>query len=280
MIIVKVKSSFKGELVLASIGYPIKAGYEVSLDRVSYYSSDIQVALRMGLLELKDKSLASAWSPSKNYKVKNITGKALTIGEDLSFLKDEVKYIGEDKFLTGVVQTSINRGWLYSEEAVEVEKVEKVKKKPIKKHVKKEVYRPKDVKTKMSSWNAEKQKSISKKDSKNKVIAKTSGHIPKSESEEIQVGEIDFLDIYEPSEILSKKRGRPSSASKSARTIKTGKSIRPVGEVRESITPNLGPTINIPRPSSDDVTFVDSEQHLKKLAVHPDKRIARNNSEV
>lgn len=279
MIIVKVKQNFKGELVLATIGYPVKAGHEVSLDRVGYYSSDIQVALRMGLLELKDKSLASEWSPSKNYKVTNITGKALTIGEDLAFLKDEIKYIGEDKFLTGVVQASIKKGWLKSEEAKEVEKIEKGKKPAKAAKSKKEIYRPEDPKTKMSAWNAEKQKSISKKDSKKKVIAKTSGHIPKSHSEDVQVGEIDFID--KPSEAVSAKRGRPSKnkASKSSKPSR-GKSISPVGEVREDTTPNLGPTLNIPRPSSEDVVFVDSEQHVKKLSNHPDKRIAKNNSEV
>jgi len=278
MIIVKVKSSFKGELVLATIGYPVKAGYEVTLDRTGYYASDIQVALRMGLLELKDKSLASSWSPSKNYKVKNTTGKALTIGEDLAFLKDEVKYIGEDKFLTGVVQASIKKGWLRSEEAKEVEKKQVVKKE---KKKKREIYRPEDPKTKMSAWNAEEQKSISKKVSNKKVIPKISGHIPKSQNKNIQVGDIDFVD--KPL-TASPKRGRPAKSikgkAKSVKSSRSVKTIRPVGEVRENITPNLGPTINVPRPSSEEVAFVDSEQHSEKLSSHPDKRIAKNNSEV
>jgi len=121
MIVVRVKQSLRGELVLPTVGYAVKANCKLSLSRNQFYANDIQAALRSGMIEMEDDSAKEQWSPIRHFKVKNVSGKALTVAESLAFLVGEAKFLNETSYLDAGVQSALRAGWLESEELADVE---------------------------------------------------------------------------------------------------------------------------------------------------------------
>tara|TARA_Y100000034_G_C6845473_1_gene382974 strand:+ start:93 stop:917 length:825 start_codon:yes stop_codon:yes gene_type:complete len=257
--IVKVAADFRGELILAPIGYPVTSNDIVHLKEDQFSSTDVQLAIQRGWLTVEGEFILKKKSTLGKVKAKNITGRPLSVG-DVSFNADEMKFLTDDQVSEAVVQDAIRMNMIKIE-ALELDSLVKEKKaKAVKPEVPvPEILRAEDPETTIRTWDASAEELMDKEETKKKHFKEIDPvHTPS-----------DLLDTEEAVEEIEKKTtkkksGRKKSAKKSiAKSASKKKTITPVGTQK-------------PEPKADDIdalldeiAFVDKKQEAERILNHP-----------
>lgn len=293
----------RGELVLPSIGYPVKVGAKIIVGHDKFYTPDVQSALESGYLELVDGSLVEGVTPRKKFKVKNLKGGPLGVSANISFLKGEVKFLSEEQFSEVGVQEAIKIGWLEYSVQEGVKKVEKknenvqekikteYKKKKTKKKSRSQKkaekkaandFRPQDPQTTMRAWKADTSELIDKEATSEAVMPNKAKPVATSDLEE------HFDNLKETVVKVANRRKAKSSQKRVTKPFegKSKKGLKPVGRQRKEKNANdIVVNEDLPNESqmaAGDIDFVDEKQERERIEKHPLLRrtIARQNEEV
>ena len=264
----------KKELVLKTIGRPIKAGATITLEEEDIRKPDISLAIKQGYL---------------------------------------IKLIEETENDKKIAVTAALEKTIIEEKPKTRKLVKKKKKRTTKKITKKKPnQRPEEPQTKMSSWDPHSEEMINKEESNLRVAgipkkakAKSSMHTwdptketlvdeeesakqatDQKENEDrnvkkdlaIQTGEIDFSDNKKISKKISKRKSIKISSRKTKK--KSGKSLKPVGRHRKEPTAGndmggLDPDA-LPNESGG-IGFVDIEQDNERIT---SRMRAQQNEEI
>jgi hypothetical protein len=273
----------KGEIVLPTIGYAVKAGALLTLDKEKSRHSDIRFALTKGYLELTPGQEQE--DDSSQIKIRNVTRRPIVVG-GIQLAANEIVGISKDELESTGVQTAKKAGLISVEEPetqpeketvsepataepeVPVEKPKKTKKtqKRAKKQAKAEVEeKPREKKisdedpiarqyiqsekAKEEALNPANMRTWDPQQqrmlSKDESLRKVVKRVSTDEDiEEVQSGNVDFSD-QSPNKLKMKTANTQDG--------KVSKGIKPVGQARS-------------RPSADEEepSFVDKEQSLEK----------------
>ena len=304
MIIKTTEKIGKGEITFPTIGYSVKANFQVSISESKYYNQDIQDGLARGFLEvvLQDNEEVTNRPQTDAWQLTNVGSSPLSI-EDISLQPGASTTVRRELLETTNFKYAISEGFLEvkdlsiitdGKDPKKTTKGRKTKTKPrstIKKkeEVEEETDSPEEAiqvdpnegspKTNMQAWDGHKQKSLNKKDATDTFAEQQNMTIKKADKDPKWV---DGMAPDDEQEVKTEpKKGRRSyKVSKKKKSKGSGKRIEPTGEERpKPIDPDVKVEfINVPRPANDLVEFVDKTQEAERAKSHP--KLADQNSEV
>jgi len=315
MIIAVTNKIGRGELVLETIGWPAKAGTQITLTDDKYNNADIQQALIAGFLEVKTSAISL--NVEKKIKVQNTLNKPLAVNEH-SIEPGGFAYWTEVEMISQNVVNALGAGYLVivdgsedpnkrevdeaiSNKAKKTKKTKKKSKKKAKKKAKKTkkktvkkkpklLERPAEPETQPGSWNPHTGKLLDAETSRKTAGLEIEGVVPEADdASEVQVGDVDFVKEASKAPVKAAKKKRSSKKKKAASSKKgkkkaskkkTSKSLKPVGrrrpEPRADDVPGIYADGSLPNEGS--LSFVDHEQDAERIASNPS--LARQNSEI
>jgi len=279
----------KGELVLGTIGWPAKAGTQVTLSDEKFLNSDIQQAIEQGLLEVKDSGAKP--EVAKKIKIQNVHNKPVNINSH-SLDPGDFAYLSEEEMRTNNVINAISVGFIKVINDVEVHKVgdkdnpateedvKKVKKKVVKKKTKKKKSKKKAKKTTKKAAKKKAKKKTTKKKSKAepKLLEDpkeaetnpgawnphTKTLLDKEESRTAAGIDVEDVDV-EPSEDVqvgevdfSDKAKAKKTASKKKKSSKKGKKKASTKKTKKALKP-VGKRRPEPTADGEHSIFVEGE---------------------
>lgn len=288
----------KGELSIATVGYPLKQGAMIVLGEEDFYKQDIQNAIARGFLSVEQ---GEPNHPSR-IKIVNKSGAPISIGE-ISLEPNGFKLIPEELKHNPNIQDAINFG-LISIDDGEKEAKKTTKKKSTKKTAKKKVkqdtkkeekdkeeisevkYKDSEnnTETQMQAWDIESEKMLDTEKSAQKVGLQQNmtkaNEVPSStvNEEGIQTGKVDFTGSDEEAETKAEETSSKKKSSKKKKTA-SSKSIKPVGKKRKEATADGVDFVDgdsLPNEGG----FVDIEQAEEAIEKHPNARLANQNQEI
>jgi hypothetical protein len=299
----KVPASFKGELVIGK--YNIHANNVLVVSDEEYNSSEVRMAIGMGYLVDESppqtapvENIVTEELPQRYIQIKNVSSKELTIGV-LSFVKNETKEITEEQMNNLPISSASDIGLV--EIIIDGQNLSHPPQEEI---IQPEVKQDTDFfdppftptpepETKMTSWDFEQKKMLDKQESKNatlnpmplnttvvdkgKVITTFNNADPANTVETpVQVGDIDFLDLYKPIEEaptppefvhpiekITKETEKKAEVKIERKTKSKRKSIKPTGTIKPEKTANDA-MIEEPlaKPSETVELIVNEQMHI------------------
>lgn len=302
----------KGELVLPTIGYAVKSGALLTLDKEKFRKPDIRFAIIKGLIEVLPGQEED--NDDNQIKIRNIT-KRLIIVNGITLSANEVVAISKDELESTVVQTAKSSGLISIEipknnledqrkENKTILKKQEVKKKgrpaknskknkpevevdeenkdedPVaRKYIQSEKAKEEAInKANMQAWDAQGGKMLTKSEADNRVVKRVST----DEKDAVQVGDINFE--KKASNSLKMKTG--DSGTKPTKGLKSVGTVRPTPNIndepsfvdKEQVSERMVKLGRTPPKDPNDIGDVLQEQETERTKIFRKQR--RNNSEV
>jgi|TARA_Y100000034_G_scaffold134345_1_gene202512 hypothetical protein len=291
--IVKVSHDFRGELQLATIGYPVKRDNIIHLKDSDFFTDDVQLAVQKGWLKVEGEFPINVSPNLEKHRIKN-TSSAPVSAANVAFEGNESKLLTIEQIQHPHMQAAINAGLLKVIEVVnlvvtpkkptEVKDAPKQTKKKITKRAKKdepeteELFRPTEPDTTMQAWDGRREEMLDKDESK-RLHHREHKEVEITQSEDLglQVGDIDFEQIDKEREqaaaqlekLASKKKSRKKKTTKKTTKKKKANTLKAVGRQRpEAKAGDLDAFVDNNR-LPNEVDFVDLEQIEERVSKHP-----------
>tara|TARA_Y100000310_G_scaffold333763_1_gene411981 strand:+ start:11694 stop:12647 length:954 start_codon:yes stop_codon:yes gene_type:complete len=302
--ILKVADDFKGELFLKTLGCSVTKGRTLHVSNDQFYADDIQLSLQKGWLEYEGDFPLNDITDLEKYHVRNLTDAPLTV-PGVVFEPKEIKILTKVQLQNMDVQNAISAGLIGIEgkmhnvnpagtpAAAEARKERNIKKKSGKKKIVakgkkkvkspkttkkdvKEPFRPEEPTTTMRAWDASKETTITKEESKNAQFPEddkaTITYEPDADILEDQINALE----KEQAEKLKKmgkkssKKTKKKSRTKKSKVVKSRKSISPVGRARPKSSPDGEPALDATSlPNESSIEFVDKKIEIERISQHP-----------